>query len=286
MSAPLRILAVDDEHLALRRLELMLQRMPEVQLVGMAQSGERALELIDELRPDVLLLDVRMTGMNGFDVVEALSGRHAPLLIFVTAFDSFAARAFELSAVDYVVKPVDFRRLRMAIQKAARGLEAAEAASRIEELRSVVAALRAQNTAMAAPSGPELWVQRRGEFVRLLVADIDWVEAERDYVRLHSRGESYLIRHTMAALHEKLGGDGKFIRVRRSALVRADRVASVRRAGYGDMRVRLVGGEELRVGSTYAGKVRAMISARPEMLAEPAQPDDASGRLGLGPRSL
>lgn len=265
----LRILAVDDEQLALRRLDLLLRKIVGVELIGTARSGPQALDLITRLKPDVILLDIRMAGMSGFEVVTALEGPDPPEVIFVTAFDSFAAQAFELSPVDYVVKPVDLDRLRRAIDRARRRLEASEARLHIDELTAVVAALRSQAAETASGgAGPpaEIWVQRRGEFARLLVRDIDWVEAERDYVRLHARGESYLLRHTLAALHERLGE--RFLRIRRSALVRTDRIAAVRRAGYGDLRVKLVTGEELRVGGAYVAQVRAMLNARTSPVEE------------------
>lgn len=256
----LRILAVDDEALALRRLELLLRRMPEAELVATARSGLDALERIAELRPDVVLLDIRMTGMDGLDVAAALQGPDAPLVIFVTAFDEFAARAFELSALDYVVKPVDFGRLHQAIRKAAERLEAFDAQLQVAELRQLVATLRSERAASHVPGG-DIWVQRRGQFVRVPLGGIDWAEAERDYVRLHVGAESYLLRHTLTALLDRLG-EAQFVRIRRSAIVRADRVEAVRKVGYGDVRVRLVSGQEVRVGRTYLSQIREMLSLR------------------------
>jgi DNA-binding LytR/AlgR family response regulator len=252
----LRVMAVDDEQLALRRLELLLQRMPGVALVGTARSGPEALDGMRALAPDVLLLDVRMAGMSGIDLVHLIDAEHAPLVIFVTAFDRFAAAAFDLSAVDYVVKPVEADRLQRALERARERLEADAARGRIAELQSVVGALRAGHR--EPDTEQELWVQRRGEFVRLSVQDIDWVEAERDYVRLHAPGETYLIRHTLSSLHDRLG-TARFLRIRRSALVQADRVAAIRKAAYGDIRLKLHSGRELRIGRTYYPQFRALL---------------------------
>ena len=138
-----RIFAVDDEPLALRRIELLLGRISGVELVGKALSGADALDAIDELRPDVLLLDIKMAGLTGFDVVERLSGPYVPLVIFVTAFDKFASKAFEIGAVDSVLKPVEYDRLSAALERARRSLSAIDAEDRLAELRDVVAALRA-----------------------------------------------------------------------------------------------------------------------------------------------
>lgn len=260
MTQPLRVLAVDDELLALRRLELLLRRIPEAELVGAAQTGADALTQIADLRPDVVLLDIRMTGLSGLDVAAALQTPDAPLVIFVTAFDEFAARAFELSAMDYVVKPVELRRLRQALTKAAERLESLDAQLQVAELRQIVTALRADRVA-ATETGRDIWVQQRGQYMRLPLDGIDWAEAERDYVRLHAGAESYLLRHTLTALQTRLG-EGRFLRIRRSAIVRADRVQSIRKAGYGDVRVRLVSGQELRVGRTYLRQIRELLLLR------------------------
>ena len=264
MSAVLRVLAVDDEALALRRLEILLARIPEVELVGTAESGPEALEKVSSLRPDVLLLDIRMAGLDGFDVVEKLDGPFVPLVVFVTAFDHFASRAFEISAVDYIVKPVELDRLRSALRKAHRSLAADDAEARVAELRGVVAALRAEaRPAEGKRFETELWAERRGEYVRIRVTELDWVEAERDYVRLHVGGQSYLLRETIGAMEGRLD-PAVFIRVRRSALVQRDRIASIRRQGYGDFRIALTTGGEVRVGRTYVRQVRTLIAPRPE----------------------
>lgn len=251
----LRVLAVDDEPLAIRRLELLLERIGDVQLVGTARTGEEAVEQIGTLRPELVLLDIKMADMDGFDVVAAMAQGDAPQVIFVTAFDAFAARAFTVSATDYIVKPVELERLREAIDKARRMREAAGSDQRIADLKDAIAALKA---ASGGISPQEIWVERRGAFVRLFVEDIDWVEAERDYVYIHARGHPYLLRNTMTNIQAKLGAE-QFIRIRRSALVRRDRIAAIRKAGYGDVRVQLASGEELRVGRTYVRHVRDIL---------------------------
>ena len=242
----LRLFAIDDEPLALRRIELLLRNVNGVELVGTAESAEDALDRLRETRPDVLLLDVQLGGLDGFDLIEAMGDGPAPQVIFVTAYDNFAARAFSVSATDYLVKPVELDRLRAALDKARvfrrlRGLE---------------------NPLAAGKEGHEIWVEKRGEMVRLRVDNVDWVQAERDYVFLHAAGNPYLLRHTMAGIEERLGQSG-FMRIHRSALVRRERIAAIRRAGPRDVRVQLASGEELRVGRTYLKRVRAMLAARP-----------------------
>lgn len=256
----LRVCAVDDEPLALRRVELLLGRTPDVELVGTARNGREAIDAVRALAPDVLLLDIRMAGLDGFDVVEALTGPKVPLVIFVTAYDHFAVRAFEISAVDYIVKPVELERLAAALARARRNLEAADAKARGDELRQAIAMLRGH-----APAAPryeaQIWTERRNRFVPVKVADIDWIEAERDYVRLHVGGESYLLRETIGAMEGRLDPE-QFVRVRRSALVRRERIQAIRRAGYGDYRVQLSSGGEVRVGRTYVKGMRALIAPR------------------------
>lgn len=259
MSQALSLVAVDDEPLALRRLELLLPQVPDVTLAGTASSGEEALPLIASVKPDVVLLDVRMGGLNGFDVVDALAGAAVPQVIFVTAYDAYAARAFAVSATDYLVKPVELPRLRAALAKAHARRDASDSAVRMTQLLESLARLE---TERAPPPEQELWVERRGEFVRLLSSEVDWVQAERDYVYLHAGGQAYLVRTTMAAMEQKLGQD-RFLRIHRSALVRRERIAAIRNGGYGDLRVQLRSGQELKVGRTFQRKVRAL-------LAEPA----------------
>jgi DNA-binding LytR/AlgR family response regulator len=262
VSKALRIIAVDDEPLALRRVELLLMRIPKVELVGKASSVPEGLDLVAELSPDVILLDIKMAGYTGFDLIDRLNGPVVPLVIFVTAFDQFATKAFEMDVVDYVLKPVDQPRLEAAIEKARRNLTAVDAQQRIAELAEVVAMLRAHAVPADAPRyETEIWAERLNEFVRIKIADLDWVEAERDYVRLHANGHSYLLRDTISAVQSRLNPD-RFMRVRRSALVRIDRVTGIRRAGPGDYRVLMSQGSEIRVGRTYVQQIRKMISPR------------------------
>lgn len=262
MSDVLRIIAVDDEPLALRRVELLLARIPKVELIGKALNGPDGLVLIEDLRPDILLLDIKMAGVTGFDLVERLSSGYAPRVIFVTAFDGFATKAFEVGAIDYVLKPVELDRLTAAIDRARRALAAMDAEERLAELRQVVSALREQTQDVETKRyETEIWAERRSEFVRVRIADLDWVAAERDYVRLHAHGNSYLLRETISNLGARLNPE-QFIRVRRSALVQIDRVTGIRKAGYGDFRVMLTDGSEIRVGRTYVQQIRSLISPR------------------------
>lgn len=162
---PLRLLLADDEPLALRRLRLALQAIPDVEIVGAANDGAQAIDAMRELRPDVVLLDIKMPLANGFEVANAIEESGGPTVIFVTAFDSYALRAFETSAVDYLLKPVEFERLASALMRARERRAAQSAGRRAEELASVLDALRRE---LQDRDGPrfekEFWIRERGRF--------------------------------------------------------------------------------------------------------------------------
>ncbi|MDO9433753.1 MAG: LytTR family DNA-binding domain-containing protein [Pseudomonadota bacterium] len=256
----LRVVAIDDEDLALRRLQIALDQISNAELVGVARSGEEGLALIAAVRPDVVLLDIQMANLDGFELVERLCGDHVPLVIFVTAFPGFATRAFEVSAVDYILKPVAFERLGAALDKARTTLRLVDAERRASDLRTLVSALRAESSARGADDYlTEIWAERRGETVRVPVHLIDWMEADRDYVRLHARGAPLLTRGPLGDLQARLD-PSQFVRVRRSALVRVEAIAAIRNRGYGNCRVLLTGGADVKVGKTYLRDIRRLTS--------------------------
>jgi DNA-binding LytR/AlgR family response regulator len=259
---PLRVALVDDEPPALRRLSLAIDKEPGVEVVGQASDGARALELIRRGGIDVVLVDIRMPGLSGLDLVRALDPKSAPAFIFVTAFSRFAADAFELAAVDYLLKPVEFGRLHEALERARAALASRDARSRIAELEEVVAALR---TAEAEPAAggyaEEIWVPDRGDRLRLPVSLIDWVEAERDYVRIHSRGRSFLVRKAIRKLQDELD-PAEFLRVHRGALVRRDRIVRLARRPGGPSAVVLQTGAEVPVARRQAAQVRKAVGPR------------------------
>ena len=238
----LKTLVVDDEPLATERIQLLLARLGGVDLVGTASDGEAACRMADALRPDLLLLDIAMPGMDGIDVAREL-GRKAsrPAVVFVTAFDQFAVSAFEVEAVDYLVKPVDPVRLERALERAR-------------------AYLRRRDEQPLAPTPPgrfldEFWASDLSGLVRIRAIDIDRVSAERDYMRLHVGQRSWLIHHSMAALEEGLD-PVVFVRIHRSAIVRRDFIGGFQRNASGRWIARLCDGTEQPVGRLYADCVR------------------------------
>jgi len=260
---PVRILTVDDEPLALRRLQLILSEMRGVEHVGSATSCRDAVRRIKERSPDIVLLDIRMRDGTGFDVVDRLDDAKVPAVIFVTAFNDYASRAFEVSAVDYVLKPVQYDRLHQAIERAQQRLAARDAEDRVAELRQVVTALRARIEAEAPQRyEAELWVRgHRSNVIRVAVASVDWIAAEVDYVRLHVGERSFLLRDSIAGLQKRLDPEA-FIRIHRATLVRIGAIAEIKRHPLGFPEVHLTCGQRLRVGRVYAKSLRQRINAR------------------------
>lgn len=238
----LKTLVVDDEPLATERLQLLLARLGGVDLVGTASDGESACRMADALRPDLLLLDIAMPGMDGIDVARSLGRKVGrPAVVFVTAYDQFAISAFEVEAVDYLVKPVDPKRLERALERARAHLRA-----------------RDDHDPAPAPAGKyldEFWASDLSGLVRIRSIDIDRVSAERDYMRLHVGPRSWLIHHSMAALEEGLD-PALFVRLHRSAIVRRDYIAGFQRNPSGRWIARLADGTEQPVGRLYADCVR------------------------------
>lgn len=262
MSRLLRIGLVDDEPPAIRRLRLALAEMPDVEVVGTAGDGAAALDLIAGGGLDVVLLDIRMPGLSGLELLRRIPQDNAPVFVFVTAYSRFAAEAFDLAAADYLLKPVEFERLRQAMERARERLASRAAAERIAQLEKVVAALGAG--AAPQPEGgwiSELWVPDRGERLRLPVQLIDWVEAERDYVRIHSRGRSFLLRKSIRDLEAELD-PAHFLRVHRAALIRRDRVARIARRPGGLATIILQTGAEVPVSRRLSARVKRLATGR------------------------
>jgi len=262
VSPPLRTLLADDEPLALRRLKLALSSMPDIEIVGAVSDGAQAIEAIAATRPDAVLLDIRMPAIDGIAVAEAVASYGAPAVIFVTAFDSYAVRAFETSAVDYLLKPVEFERLAAALGRARERRDAQSAERRAEELAAVIAALRTEASTEDPPRyESEFWIRDRGRFLRVPIVDIERIKAERDYVRLYWDRRTLLHRETMHNLESRLDPN-VMLRVHRSAFVNWARLKCVRRDISGRLKVVLDTGDEVPVSRAYASRVLADMKQR------------------------
>lgn len=238
MTDELRALIVDDEPLAVERLQVICACLPGLAIAGTASDGAMAMRLIDTLSPDVVLLDITMPTLDGFGLARELADRPgAPAVVFVTAHDGFAVEAFDLDAVDYVLKPVSPERLQRAVSRAH---------------------LRRKGDRKAGEDWlREFWVPYRSELVRIATGDVDRIDAERDYVRLHVGANSYLLLRTVAGLEARLD-PMQFIRVHRSTILRRDKVRALRHDGLGAWSVELDDGALVRIGRTYLDRVKAM----------------------------
>ena len=243
----MRVLIVDDEPLARQRLVDLLQDRSGVVLVGEAASGPEALEAIQELQPDLVFLDVQMPGMTGLDVVRQLGPEHMPLTIFVTAYDQYALKAFEVAAVDYLLKPFDDERFEQAFERARRLWRLQE----VETLRERLLTLL-QNEQPEPPKPPaspyleRIAVEMRGQVRVIPVQQIEYIIASGPYAELHVGTQVYVIREQMQTLEERLNPE-QFIRIHRSAIVRIDLIDVLLRGAGGRYAVRLNNGVRLKV---------------------------------------
>ncbi len=234
----LRTLIVDDEPLAIERMQLICRDLAGLDVAGTAQDGAAALRMIDALSPDLVLLDMTMPELDGLAVARALTGRKPrPAVIFVTAHENFAVEAFDLDAVDYVLKPVTPDRLERAVARAL--------------------ARRGERAEQGGDWLTEFWVPYRSELLRIAAADVDRIDAERDYVRLHVGDRSYLLLQTVTGLETRLDPQ-RFIRLHRSTILRRDRITGLRHDGLGVWSAELADGSAVRIGRTYLAKAKAM----------------------------
>lgn len=241
----LRVVVVDDEPLVRLGLRRTLSGIPDVELIADCRHGLEALKVIRKEKPDLLLLDIQMPGLSGFDLVEALEEAERPAIIFVTAFDEYAVKAFEIEAVDYLLKPFDDARVARAIARAGQRI----AADREEAGSSGMAGLVSMANARA-PHLERLIVRERGRSEVIAVGDVDWFEAADNYVRLHLGTRRELVRETLTNLEGRLD-PARFQRVHRSAIVTLGRIRSLAAEQSGDAVATLHSGATVAVSRTY-----------------------------------
>lgn len=257
----LRILLVDDEPLALDRLSTAIAEADGAITIGTARNGIEAIDMAAALQPDLVLLDIQMPGPDGLEVARTLQRRpEPPEIVFVTAFDHYAAEAFDLDVSDYLLKPIRADRVQAAILRARRRLEARHAGERIEELELVVKALRQSRNSAQPRYEDEIWVPRPGGASRVLVDNIVWIEAARDYLLMHTQHRSFILRGTMAHMAERLDPQ-RVIRVHRSAFVHKNQVNAIERVGRDGLDLILSNGTTVRVGANYRDVVLNSLQA-------------------------
>lgn len=243
----IRVLIADDEAPARGKLERWVAEQPDMQVAGYAEDGLVAAEGIERLHPDVAFLDIQMPGLSGLEVAAQLEGSSAPLIVFVTAFDEHAVKAFELNAVDYLLKPYDKDRLLRALQRVRERLGGAG-----ESRSAAVAMARAQTASSERLLVPD------GERLQLIDStSIEWLEADDNYVHVHTAARRYLLRRTLQDLLMQLGEE-RFVRIHKSAAVNLSAIAALTPLFKGDYEVELRNGRALRLSRRY----RDMVFAR------------------------
>lgn len=280
----MRVLIVDDEALARQRVRRLLQVEADVEVVGEAETGRDAVRMIRDLQPDLVCLDVQMPELDGFGVLQALDGERVPMVLFVTAYDEHAQRAFDVHAVDYVLKPVDADRFRAAFQRARTQRAHAVAAERLGELLATVRRISdggAPGDRVADPSGnftgafaaaghsananvangrfaSRILVKQDGRMFFVKTTEIDWIEADRNYVRLHVGTVAHTIRERISHLEETLD-PRLFARIHRSTIVNLNRVREMQQWFSGDYVVILEDATRLRLSRHYRDRVEKQV---------------------------
>jgi two-component system LytT family response regulator len=257
LNAKIRTLIVDDEPLARERIRQLLHKEPDIEILGECADGREATATIGQLKPDLVFLDVQMPELDGFGVLEQLDRRAMPTIIFVTAYDRFALRAFEVHALDYLLKPFDSGRFKQALERArerVRREPAEDLSRRVSELLADLKPGPKQQNRLAVKSG--------GKVVFLKTDEIDWVEAADNYVSLHVGSESHLHRETMAALEASLPAD-KFMRISRSTIVNIERIKELQPMFHGEYTVILRNGTRLTLSRGYREKLDQLLGKEP-----------------------
>ena len=244
----LSVLLVDDEPLARERLRTLLKGEDDVRIVGECASGRPAVKAIQEKRPDLVFLDVQMPGLDGFGVVEEIGRSEMPAVVFVTAFDQYALKAFEVHALDYLLKPFDKERFHATLERAREAirLRAGRPDERMVTLLQELAARR--------KFAERLVVKCNGKERLVPVDEVSWFEAAGNYVRIHSGGERLLLRETMANLETRLDPD-RFARIHRSTIVNLGKVKELEPWFHGDYVVRLSDGQKLTLSRSYRARL-------------------------------
>jgi len=245
MSESLRVLLVDDEPLARAKLRRLLADEAGVEVVGEASSAEEARAAVRDGRPDLLFLDIQMPGEDGFDLVESLDGPRPPAVVFVTAYDEHALRAFEVHALDYLLKPFDRERLRIALERAREGIARDDGVSLDEQLRMMLREIRGEQAHL-----DRFVIRSVGRIVFVDAKDVDWIEASGNYVRLHLGRENHLLRETMSSLEARLDPQ-RFARIHRSTIVNVERIKELHHIFHGDYSVLLRDGTRLTLSRGY-----------------------------------
>ncbi|GAB3016078.1 LytR/AlgR family response regulator transcription factor [Bowmanella dokdonensis] len=271
MQTRIRTIIVDDEPLARRGLAVRLSDYDSIELIDECKNGTEAVEKISRLKPDLVFLDIQMPGLNGFQVINHLQEKlnTLPLIIFVTAYDTYAIKAFDVHALDYVLKPVDDKRLKGAIERVSRYLEMHQEGAHKEQLARLMADMTGDDCeeilrrlAEGEPLSqyPDILAIKDGnEITRVPVADIQWIDAAGDYMCVHAAGGTHIMRRTMKELEDELD-PRRFVRVHRSAIANIQYVNKLVSHVSGEYHLVLHNGTELKVSRSHRDRVKSMIN--------------------------
>lgn len=256
-SSQIRVVIVDDEPLAREMLREMLQSDPQVTIVGESSNGREALDVINSTAPDLLFLDIQMPELGGFEVLENLGKAAIPHVIFVTAYDHYAVRAFEFHALDYLLKPFDQERFDLAWERAKVQILRERNGGVDQRILALLEELKAGSKYLE-----RLVIKSAGRIYFLETQDIDWIEAEGNYVSVHSGKKAHLLRETISSLEAQLD-PRKFVRIHRSSIVRIDRIQELQPWFHGEYRVILQGGTQLTLSRNYREKLQEALGKLP-----------------------
>ena len=250
----IRTLIVDDEPLARERLRALLSAEPDIEIIGECGDGPEAVESIRRDAPDLVFLDVQIPEIDGFGVIERVGLENAPVVVFVTAYDQYALEAFDVHAVDYLLKPFDETRFAKALGRARSAVQAQRSGEVSERLLALLRGLR------AAPTGrtERLVVKSAGRLFFLRTEEIDWIESSGNYVCLHVGSETHLLRETMSSLEARLD-PATFIRIHRTAIVNVDRIKELQPLFHGEYEVVLRGGARLTLSRSYRDRLQCLL---------------------------
>lgn len=261
----IRAVVVDDESLAREGLVMRLQHFDQVEVVASCRNGREALEAVARHEPDLVFLDIQMPGMSGFDFIKQLQQDNMPLIVFVTAYDAFAVEAFDVNAVDYLLKPIEEDRLEQALERVEQRRAGQQPDNEKQRLLDMVMGLTGKSASavkqlLESDEAPEAYPERiaikdGSSTVFVAVGDIDWIDAAGDYMCVHVKGETHIMRTTMKELESQLNPQ-VFQRVHRSTIVNLERVEKISSHINGEFHLTLVCGTSLKMSRSYKDKVR------------------------------
>lgn len=251
---PIRTLIIDDEPLAREKLRGFLEKEKDFEIVAECRDGREALETIEAEEPDLVFLDVQMPEMDGFEVLEHVDEDKLPNVVFTTAYDQYALKAFEVHAVDYLLKPYDRERFTAALERARSEHDRRKAGEMQKQLMALLGEMEEKRRSKFSD---RLVVKSSGKVLFIKVDDIDWVDAAGNYVRLHVAGDSHLMRETMSRLEERLDPD-RFLRIHRSTIVNIERIRELQQQFHGDYLVVLKNGQRLTLSRSYRDKIQEL----------------------------